>query len=66
VKTRFYNFALIFKSIDPDVLLRVEDVLKEMGCRVIYKNGPTTRLLFVVTSETGKSPQEINLESRGY
>ena len=65
VKTRLYNFALIFKSIDPNVLLRVEEVLREMGCRVVYKNGPTTKLLFVVASHKGKSPEEIKIESFG-
>jgi hypothetical protein len=60
---KFYNFALIFKSPHPDMLTRVEDVLQNMGCRVIYRNGPTTKLLFVVTSDMGKSRGEIKFES---
>jgi len=62
-RARLYNFALIFKSLNPNVLTPVEDILRSMGCRVIYRNGPTTKLLFVVASDKGKSPEEIKIES---
>jgi len=60
---KFYNFALIFKSPHPNMLTRVEDVLQNMGCRIIYKNGPTTKFIFVLTSAMGKSLEEIKIES---
>jgi hypothetical protein len=53
---RPWNFALVFKSFDESSINRLLDELPEIipDAKVVYRAGPTTRLLWVVV---GSNPQ---------
>jgi hypothetical protein len=47
---RGYNFALIFKSSDPEALIKVARYINERvaDSRIVFSTGPTDRFLWVL------------------
>jgi hypothetical protein len=52
---RGYNFAVIFKSSDPEALLKVTRYINERirDSRVVFSTGPTDRFLWVLQQKGG-------------
>jgi hypothetical protein len=50
-----YNFAVIFKSSDPEALLKVTRYINERvaDSRIVFSTGPTDRFLWVLQQKGG-------------
>ncbi len=50
-----HNFAVVFKSSDPEALNKVLDYLSRnvLDARVVFKTGPTSRFLWVLEGKAG-------------
>jgi hypothetical protein len=50
-----HNFALVFKSSDPEALNKLLDYLSRniLDARVVFSTGPTSRFLWILEGKAG-------------
>jgi hypothetical protein len=50
-----HNFAIVFKSSDPEALLKVTRYINERvaDSRIVFSTGPTDRFLWVLQQKVG-------------
>jgi hypothetical protein len=57
-----HNFALVFKSSDPEALMKVTRYVNERiaDSRVVFSTGPTDRFLFILQQKGGVRENDDN------